>query len=79
MGKFQGVIKPTTQRLAHGEKQIARQIVGQGLPAQGVAQSAEKAENVDRALHFPGALRQRLSFFAREQFRQLRLARLEDL
>src|SRR6266700_4693455 len=32
-----------------------------------------------RALHFPGALCQRLAFFAREQFRQLSLARFEDL
>src|SRR5207237_1126359 len=40
---------------------------------------AEETKNVHRALYLASALGERLAFFAREQFRQLRFARLQKL
>ncbi len=67
------------ERFPPGVKQVARQIVRNGLSAQRVAQATVKAEDVHRALHFAQALGERFAFFTCQQIRKLGLAQFENL
>ena len=63
IGKFHGVISPTTpERLLDGVEVRVRHARRELLAADPPALAAEEAQDVDRALHLAGRLGERLAF-----------------
>src|SRR5262249_15627262 len=67
------------KRLPVCEEQIIRQIVRQGLAANGVTYPAEEPENIDGPLHLARTFGERLALLTREQLREFSLATLQNL